>query len=135
MTKPDKSTESDAKRMRWLLSGNGYFLEEQMLYGGYGGPCSDAEQDRARAEIDAAMEGDQQERNKMGKDTGKPPIGEAYDTGDEIVILGTPPEFPDSVPEDDPRRHNCDAMGCGCGHVLYRFRKPNKELCGSRLNA
>ena len=34
----------------------------------------------------------------MGKDTGQPPIGEAYDTGDEIVILGTPPEFPDSVP-------------------------------------
>jgi hypothetical protein len=61
----------------------------------------------------------------MGKDTGRPPIGEAYDTGDEIVICGTPPEFSDSVPEDDPRRHNCDAMGCGCAHVLYRFRKPN----------
>ena len=53
----------------------------------------------------------------MGKDTGQPPIGEAYDAGDEIVILGTPPEFPDSVPDDDPRRHNCDAMGCGCAHV------------------
>lgn len=61
----------------------------------------------------------------MGNDNGQPPIGEAYDTGDEIVIIGTPPEFPDSVPEDDPRRHNCDAMGCGCAHVLYRFRKPN----------
>ena len=66
----------------------------------------------------------------MGKDTGKPPNGEAYDTGDEIVILGTPPDFPDSVPEDDPRRHNCDAMGCGCGHVLYRFRKPNAAITG-----
>lgn len=60
----------------------------------------------------------------MGKDTGKPPIGEAFETGNEIVILGTPPEFPDSVPEEDPRRHNCDVMGCGCAHVLYRFRKP-----------
>jgi hypothetical protein len=64
-------------------------------------------------------------KETMGKDTGRPPIGEAYDTGDEIVICGTPPEFSDSVPEDDPRRHNCDAMGCGCAHVLYRFRKPN----------
>ena len=33
--------------------------------------------------------------------------------GHEIVIIGTPPEFDDSVPDDDPRRHNCDAMGCG----------------------
>lgn len=63
----------------------------------------------------------------MGKDTGQKPIGEAYDAGDEIVILGDPPEFPDSVPDDDPRRHSCDAMGCGCAHVLYRFRKPNAE--------
>ena len=60
----------------------------------------------------------------------KYPIGEAYDTGDQIVILGTPPDFPDSVPEDDPRRHNCDAMGCGCAHVLYRFHKPNAHLTG-----
>ena len=59
------------------------------------------------------------------KDKGKHAIGEAYDTGHEIVIIGTPPEFDDSVPDDDPRRHNCDAMGCGCAHVLYRFRKPN----------
>ena len=70
---------------------------------------------------------DQQERkNEMGKDTGENAIGEAYDTGHEIVIIGTPPEFDDSVPDDDPRRHNCDDMGCGCAHVLYRFRKPNK---------
>ncbi len=69
---------------------------------------------------------DQQERkNEMGKDTGENAIGEAYDTGHEIVIIGTPPEFDDSVPDDDPHRHNCDAMGCGCAHVLYRFRKPN----------
>jgi hypothetical protein len=59
----------------------------------------------------------------MERDTGQKPIGEAYDTGDEIVILGTPPDFDDSVPEDDVRRHNCDSMGCGIAHVLYRFRK------------
>ena len=75
-----------------------------------------------------AEDGKERKGNKMGKDTGQPPIGEAYDTGDEIVILGTPPEFPDSVPDDDPRRHNCDAMGCGCAHVLYRFHKPNREF-------
>jgi len=63
----------------------------------------------------------------MGKDTGKPPIGEAYDVGGEIVILGTPPDFDDSVPDDDPRRHNCAAMGCGCAHVLYRFRKADQS--------
>ena len=77
-----------------------------------------------------AEDGKERKGNKMGKDTGQPPIGEAYDTGDEIVILGTPPEFPDSVPDDDPRRHNCDAMGCGCAHVLYRFHKPNTVLTG-----
>lgn len=66
-------------------------------------------------------------KETMGKDTGQKPIGEAYDTGDEIVVLGIPPDFDDSVPEDDPRRHNCDAMGCGCAHVLYRFHKPNRR--------
>jgi len=64
----------------------------------------------------------------MGKDTGQQPIGEAYDTGDEIVIIGKPPEFDSSVPEDDPRRHNCDEMGCGCCHVLYRFWKRRAVL-------
>lgn len=68
----------------------------------------------------------------MGKDNNKPPIGEAYDAGDEIVILGTPPDFDDSVPEDDARRHNCDAMACGMAHVLYRFsKKPNAKVSGT----
>ena len=55
----------------------------------------------------------------MGKDNGQPPIGEAYDTGDEIVILGTPPDFPDSVPEDDgdwlmfPGKSNTKVRGGG----------------------
>ena len=60
----------------------------------------------------------------MGKDTGLPAIGMAYDAGNEIVIIGTPPEFDNDIPDDDLRRHNCDAMGCGCAHVLYRFNKP-----------
>ena len=61
----------------------------------------------------------------MSKDRGQKAIGEAYETENEIVILGIPKELGDDVPEDDPRQHNCDAMGCGCAHVLYRFRKPN----------
>jgi len=45
--------EEDAKRMRWMLSGNGYFMEEQGLCGH--GPCGEEEQNKARAEIDTAM--------------------------------------------------------------------------------
>jgi hypothetical protein len=45
--------EADAKRMRWMLAGNGYFMEEEMLCGH--GPCSEKEQDEARRQIDAAM--------------------------------------------------------------------------------
>lgn len=45
--------KADAERMRWLLSGNGYFMEEEMLCGH--GPCSQEEQDDARRKIDAAM--------------------------------------------------------------------------------
>ena len=57
-------------------------------------------------------------------DIGQLPIGYAYDAGDEIVVLGIPVDLGDDVPDDDPRWHNCDAMGCGQAHVLYRFRKP-----------
>ena len=56
MDKPpvDKSIEADAKRLRWMLSGNGYFLEEQGLCGH--DPCSESEQDNARREIDEMMQ-------------------------------------------------------------------------------
>ena len=54
-------------------------------------------------------------------------IGVAYDTGTEIVILGRPDDedFLDAIgaSDGDPRRHNCDAMGCGGCHVLYRIPK------------
>ena len=50
----DKSIEADAKRMRWLLSGNGYFMEERYLCG-YG-PCDESEQDIARRVIDDEMQ-------------------------------------------------------------------------------
>lgn len=49
----DRSDAADANRFRWLLSGNGYFMEEQMLCGH--GSCSLSEQDDARREIDEAM--------------------------------------------------------------------------------
>ena len=46
----DRSDTADAKRFRWLLDGNGYFMEEAMLCGH--GPCDDKEQDEARVAID-----------------------------------------------------------------------------------
>ena len=39
---------------------------------------------------------------------------EAYENGEEIIILGTP--------EDES--HNCDDMGCGTCHITYRIYKP-----------
>jgi hypothetical protein len=41
---------------------------------------------------------------------------EVYQTETAIVIVGNPEE-------NDPL-HNCDAMGCGQEHVLYRFKLP-----------
>jgi hypothetical protein len=49
----DRSDAADARRFRWLLNGNGYFMEEQGLCGH--GPVDQEEQDGARAEIDAAI--------------------------------------------------------------------------------
>lgn len=46
------------------------------------------------------------------------------ETDTHTIVLGNPPEEPDDWPEDDSRRHNCDAMGCGRAHVLARIRKP-----------
>lgn len=46
----DRSDAADARRFRWLLAGNGYFMEERMLCGH--APCSPSEQDEARRAID-----------------------------------------------------------------------------------
>lgn len=48
-----REMRKDAERMRWLLSGHGYFMEERGLCGH--GPCDQDEQDRARKQIDEAM--------------------------------------------------------------------------------
>jgi hypothetical protein len=50
----DRSDAADAKRLRWMLAGNGYFLEERMLCGHP--PCDEREQDDARQEIDETMQ-------------------------------------------------------------------------------
>lgn len=49
----DRSDAADAKRLRWILNGQGYFMEEAGLCGH---PCDEAEQDDARMRIDAAMD-------------------------------------------------------------------------------
>jgi hypothetical protein len=36
-----------------------------------------------------------------------------------IIVCGQPPV---DVAEDSPDYHNCDAMGCGCDHVLARIQ-------------
>ncbi|PAS91980.1 MAG: hypothetical protein CGU28_17150 [Candidatus Dactylopiibacterium carminicum] len=48
---------------------------------------------------------------------------ERVETERETVVLGDPQEEDESWPDDDPRRHNCDAMGCGRSHVLARIKK------------
>lgn len=49
----DRSDAADARRFRWLLAGNGYFMEEQMICGHP--PCDEEEQDNARSQLDDAM--------------------------------------------------------------------------------
>lgn len=44
---------ADAERMRWLLDGNGYFMEEEGLCGVH--PCSENEMNKARETIDRRM--------------------------------------------------------------------------------
>lgn len=42
-------------------------------------------------------------------------------TDTEVLILGTPAsECSETIGEEEHALHNCDAMGCGCAHVLYR---------------
>ncbi|MEQ8829529.1 MAG: hypothetical protein RLW87_06950 [Alphaproteobacteria bacterium] len=49
----DRTDAADAARLRWLLDGNGYFLEDEMLCGLP--PTDEGEQDKARLAIDAEM--------------------------------------------------------------------------------
>jgi hypothetical protein len=49
----DISDAADAARFRWILEGNGYFMEEEGLCGH--GPCDQAEKNSARLEIDKYM--------------------------------------------------------------------------------
>ena len=50
MGKLDRSDAADARRFRWLLDGNGYFFEEEMVCGH--APVTENEQDKARVLID-----------------------------------------------------------------------------------
>ena len=53
LAKMYEAAYADASRMRWMLAGNGYFMEENMLCGHL--PCSKEAQDEARQQIDEAM--------------------------------------------------------------------------------
>ncbi|HEU6452879.1 MAG TPA: hypothetical protein VFT57_15790 [Gemmatimonadaceae bacterium] len=52
-------------------------------------------------------------------DEGFQQLGTAYVGRGEIVVTGTPPQD-----EDEEMGHNCDAMGCGSCHVMYRAPFP-----------
>jgi hypothetical protein len=47
---------------------------------------------------------------------------EAYTNGERIIVLGIPPEYRETDPEED--RHNCDSMGCSSDHVIYSVEIP-----------
>lgn len=49
-----KEVVDDAARFRWLLNGNGYFMEHEYLCGG--GHSTEEERAEARRKIDAAMQ-------------------------------------------------------------------------------
>lgn len=49
----DRSDAADARRLRWILNGHGYFMEENTICGHP--PCDQDEQDDARIEIDRAI--------------------------------------------------------------------------------
>ena len=46
----DRSDAADARRFRWLLAGNGYFMEEHGICGH--SPTDEKERDLARRKID-----------------------------------------------------------------------------------
>lgn len=54
---------------------------------------------------------------------------EAFESDTQIIVCGEPEEEPEGLTAEEYSRgyetaHNCDAMGCGLSHVLYRFQKP-----------
>lgn len=51
---------------------------------------------------------------------------EGYMNNKYVIIVGTPENEPDEWVDDDPRRHNCDEMGCGSAgpHILMRLIIP-----------
>ena len=59
MADVDRSDAADARRFRWLLSGYGYYMEEEGLCGHP--VTADWERDRARLNIDDAMSDDDAE--------------------------------------------------------------------------
>ena len=53
MMSTDRSIEADARRFRWLLNGNSYFLEEERLCGFP--DVSEEDKEKARVIIDEEM--------------------------------------------------------------------------------
>jgi hypothetical protein len=57
---------------------------------------------------------------------------EAYETESQYIIIGQPADIED---ENDPRFHNCDAMGCSSvSHVVLRADKALAAPSGQRFS-
>jgi hypothetical protein len=86
-----------------------------------------------REEAESRIKGSGTEKKLRLVPTGIP-VGfkrvDAYESDTQIIVCGEPEEEPEGLTEQEYSRwyetaHNCDAMGCGLSHVLYRFSKPS----------
>ena len=50
-------------------------------------------------------------------------VGSIYVGKGQVVVLG--------MPKSDDESHNCDAMGCGQDHVVYRARIVEESARGA----
>ena len=52
------------------------------------------------------------------------PNAKVYRNETEVIITGDPPDVEDGA---DISAHDCDLMGCGWEHVLYRFHRRERQ--------
>jgi hypothetical protein len=95
---------------------------------GYCGACNDHAPDALRAVFDIVA---LIPRGRDGVPPGWKELGGngqvgIYIKGNQIIVVGVPYEY-ENLSDDDPRHHNCDVMGCGWEHVLWRGTLPGSD--------
>jgi hypothetical protein len=59
---------------------------------------------------------------------------EVHETDTQIIILGDPPT--EGLDDDEAIAiHNCDHMGCGTHHVIFRFNKDSDAQLAKAFSA